>query len=822
MKTYWFGRDIESMDLKDEGHWKKMSDLNIELATTTIDKIVTLLDKFSHLWTPGSALFEKAIGALAEESGLKESEVRSTLCILPKILKRESLEARLRAEFLLPEVLDNFTKLPMGSSLVKASPRGVTLHITAGNVFLSSIDSLIMGLITKNISLVKVSRQNTFFPFYFAHALRDFDEKKVLSDKFAILYWRGGDEATESFLKKKVDTIVAWGGEEMVRNYQRDLGESVKFLDFGPKISLQFISLKGLMDKDISKVAKAIVSDIIPWNQGACASAQNLFVQEGIDTAKLMQSIDDAFNSAPERGDLSEDESVEILKERYRALYSQLMDGGMAHQGQEHLLHFESNKFLRPSPLGRTLIVKPFRDVEDLYQHLKPFSYYLQSAAYLLGEDEKNEYLQLLSLSGLKRFAPVGTLTWGMDGAPHDGRFVLRELVHFIADESRAQDYGEAVSEVQSSSKLKEYFENSFHPKGYIFSSGGTTGTPKYVHFSYQEFDRSTDMLAYNFRAQEIAPGTMVANLFVAGNLWSSFLAVERALEKIGAIQLPIGGLCPVENILQYLTKFNPQVVMGIPSLLVMIAEKAISLNISLNVKKVFYAGEAMSPTRCDFLRKHWGVEYFGSAGYASVDAGVIGYQCFHCGPGEHHLFTDMVDLKIINSQGIVTSLSRSSLPIKNYATGDRMEFVEGECQCGRSDRKFRLLGRIDNQIQIWSCRLLLTDIENSLKSLDPEILSYQVVLSEKGECHSVVEWLDLEYEISSDPIDEDKLLREIYHNSRDLKDTISFEFFSQRCKVIPRKHGEIRRNSRTGKISLILDNRGLSLSPIDPEGPKG
>jgi phenylacetate-coenzyme A ligase PaaK-like adenylate-forming protein len=316
-------------------------------------------------------------------------------------------------------------------------------------------------------------------------------------------------------------------------------------------------------------------------------------------------------------------------------------------------------------------------------------------------------------------------------------------------------------------------------------------------------------MLAYNFRAQGITSGTTVANLFVAGNLWSSFLAVEKALEKIGAIQLPIGGLCPSENILTYLKKFKPDVVMGIPSLLVMNAEQALGIGVDLKIKKVFYAGEAMSESRREFLKKTWGTEYFGSAGYASVDAGVIGYQCLECGPGEHHLFTDIVQMKIIEGEAVVSSLSRDSMAIRNYATGDRVEWVDDLCGCGRKDRKFKLLGRIDNMIQIWSCRLLLGDIERSLKNLAPSVLSYQVILTETKNENSVTEILELNYETSSEQeLDKSVLLREIFQNSRDLRDTISFEAFQIRTRIVAKAHNEIKRNSRTGKISVILDQR--------------
>ena len=807
---YWFGQELEDKEVwKKEQSWRSLSALKRSLATTSLEDIIILLDQFSVFWKPGSPLFEEAVPRLVKDSGFSEGEVRSTLGILPVLLSRENLEARVRSEFVNEKVLNGFTKLPHFSGQVKASPLGIILHVTAGNVFLSSIDSLIMGFLTKNISLLKVSSSNTYFPHFFARALKAMDQKKILSDKFAVLHWKGGDEETETFIKSRVNAITAWGGEEMIQSYQKNLPKSVKLLDFGPKISLQVISQASLQNKDLTKIAQAVVRDIVPWDQGACASPQNLYLQEGINESQLLTAIEDAFLKAPKRGQLSDDEMVEILKETYRGYYSELMEGGRVLAGEEHLIHLEESKLLRPSPLGRSLIVKRFKDLEDLYVQLEPFSYYLQSCSYLFSESEKESYLNLLSLTGLKRFAPLGTITMGMEGAPHDGRYVLRELVHFVGDEARVQDYGEKTTYLQTASKLKDQFEAHRHPQGYVFSSGGTTGDPKYVHFSYEEFDLTTDMLAYNFRAQGIVPGMTVANLFVAGNLWSSFLAVEKALEKIGAIQLPIGGLCPSENILTYLNKFRPDVVMGIPSLLVMNAEQALSLGFKLQIKKVFYAGEAMSATRREFLQKTWGTETFGSAGYASVDAGVIGYQCLKCGPGEHHLFSDLVDLKVVEGEGVVTSLTRTTMNIKNYATGDRIEWIPGECGCGRTDKKFKLLGRIDNLIQIWSCRLILSDIEKALTSLDPDVLSFQILLTEKQDEKGVKEFMELIYETTpGKEFQSSALIDEIYKNSRDLRDTISLKDFADGMKITPVQHGEIKRNSRTGKISLILDRR--------------
>lgn len=801
---YWFGDIHPSLDVAlDPESWKALGAKRLALYQTQIEDIIELLDAFSYEWKEDSQSFNEALPRLVQESGFSEEDTRKTLALLPGLLKQESLLRRVQGEFSKIEVLNRFVKLPSQSALVRAIPQGTLLHVTAGNVFLSSIDSLIMGFLTKNLSIVKVSSQNTYFPNFFAERLRAFDRKNILADKFSILHWKGGDEKTESLMKTKVDTIIAWGGEEMLSSYRKNLPPHVKLLDFGPKISFQLVTKAGLQHKGLSAVAQKIVADIIPWDQGACASPQNLYLEEGINEEDILRAIDLAFLEAPKRGEISEDEATEILKEQYRGFYSELMENGKVIKGNEHLIHREENRLLKPSPLHRSLIVKRFKDKEELFTLLEPFSYYLQSCSYLLSEKEHESYLNTLALTGIKRFAPLGTVTYGMDGAPHDGRFVLRELVKFIGDERRVVDYGEEASALADSGTLKTHFQTREHPPGYIFSSGGTTGEPKFVTFSFEEFDYLSDMLAKNLRGQGIKTGMKVANLFVAGNLWSSFMCIDRALEKIGAVVLPIGGLCTNENIALYLHKFKPDVVMGIPSMLVMNAEYMETQGLSVEIPKIFYAGEALSQIRREYLSRVWKTTYYGSAGYASVDAGAIGYQCVHSGPGEHHLLSDLVELNIIDEEAVVTSLMRDSMGVKNYRTGDRVEWLEGTCACGSSDPRFKLMGRIDNVIQIWSCRLLTSDIESVMT--DNKILSFQLTVSESREANLVREKLEITFE-SEMELDQEQLLLEIYHRSRDVRDTIKFNEF--RKDLILNRVDQVPRNTRTGKISLVKDLR--------------
>lgn len=126
------------------------------------------------------------------------------------------------------------------------------------------------------------------------------------------------------------------------------------------------------------------------------------------------------------------------------------------------------------------------------------------------------------------------------------------------------------------------------------------------------------------------------------------------------------------------------------------------------------------------------------------------------------------------------------------------------DCDCGRKDKRFKLLGRTDNVIQVWSCRLLMTDIENCLSSFN--ILSYQIQVLEEVIENSVKEKVLIHFEETHKKINPELLALKLYEASRDVKDTIDFVTFKAQSEFIGVT--EIPRNPRTGKISVFIDSR--------------
>jgi phenylacetate-coenzyme A ligase PaaK-like adenylate-forming protein len=718
---------------------------------------------------------------------------------------------------------------------VRAVPQGILLQVTAGNVFLGFLDALVSALLTKNVSIVKVSSGNQTFPALLARALAEADPGGKVKGAVAIVHWPGGLEEVEAAFARSVDAVVVWGGEAAVATYKRLLPPGVPLLEHGPKISFQVVCREALAAKPLEEVAGAIAHEVMLWDQAACTSPQNLFVEEGIDVSALMGAIGAALDRCElPRGRLDDDEEVTLLLERQRAQVSRLVSGGAALAGRDYLLHFERARGLRPSPLHRTLLLKSFRDLDDLDDQIAPFARNLQSCSYLATGSAREPLLARLASRGVTRFAPLGRVLEGAAGAPHDGRWPLAELVRWVADEHPRFDVlalaREAAATVPFYEKLYagatlgspadlrpiaagDLAEEALPGSrallragtygGAIFSSGGTTGKPKFAFFTHEELAAVGRMLGKGLRLQGVRPGDLCANLFVAGNLWSSFLAVEHAIAAVGAVSLPIGGAADPAQTLQYLSDFAPRVVLGLPSLLVSLAGHAkAAREAPPRVPIVCYAGEHLNRQARALLGEVFRTERCFSAGYASVDAGPIGYQCPSCGDREHHLFEDQVHLAIVEGEAVVTSRVRTVMPIVHLRTGDHVEWSSEEgaaCACGSRDRRFILHGRCDGQINLWASRIGVEEIEAGLAAAGIQAPLFQVTVDED----SLTIVIEGRSEVSG-------AAQAVYERCKDLRATHPFSFVEPRLAVRAVEAGSLPRVARTGKIRTVVDRRRL------------
>ncbi len=283
---------------------------------------------------------------------------------------------------------------------------------------------------------------------------------------------------------------------------------------------------------------------------------------------------------------------------------------------------------------------------------------------------------------------------------------------------------------------------------GIVFKSGGTTGNPKFSVFTREEWNDMVHLFGEGMSQAGISKGDRVGNLFYVGDLYGSFIFIMRSLESgpIPVLQFPIGGGTPLDTILKTVNDFQINVLVGPPTTLLSAAAYYLEnrfLYPDIRIDKALYGGESIySDQREQLLTAFPGVKIL-SVGYASVDAGLLGYAAKDCQLDEHRVFASSVILEIVDEETgqpieevghpgklTATSLTRRLMPIIRYPVGDRAEWKEPFSE-EKKDRKFLLLGRSDDAARIGPLSVYYEDMREIIAAANTgvPITAFQLVV---------------------------------------------------------------------------------------------
>lgn len=814
-------------------------------------RTLRVLEETGRLWAdPESSFRRRAQALMPSVSGFSPGMVRQTLEIIPRLLEAGALKKRLKAELGRADALDAWSLEPEAASALKASPLGSVLHVAAGNVFLGCIDSLVMSLLTNNVTLLRLSSADAEFPFLFAESLLKADKDRDLVDGLTILSWPKGDEGVEAAFKARVQGVVVWGGESAVSAYRSGLGAGTKLIAFGPKLSFGVVSRAGLRAAGVKRAAVRAARDIAWWDQAACASPQTLFVQGGRPDAfleALAAALAREARTVPP-GPASPDEAASVLEARQLALAAELRGTGrlLAPRDLDWTVAWNERAELKASPLSRFIQVRPYRDLAHLRALIAPSAAYLQSAGLLVAPAEAGAYAESLAQAGLSRLPELGRMLDSESGEPHDGRYPLAELVRWVAGPAEAVVANEtkALAGVREQAAAESpFYRRRLKARGFVdkddlyrhgpprsdalltragdgegrlvFASGGSTGKPKFCLYTQDEFELTSRWLAWGLRRAGLESGDRVANLFVAGNLWSSFMAISGAARALSVTHLPVGGTADPALALDALERFDANALIGLPSTLLELARVASARGRRLRAEKVFYAGEHAS----DEMRREWarafGARSIRSAGYASVDAGLIGFQCAAAAGGVHHAAAGLQSVEIVSPETgrpvapgatgeiVATNLIRRWMPVIRYRTGDLGRWLAKPCPCGHPAPLFALLGRCDDRLNVGGAHFDAGDAGRAAGLVPGLSQSYQVV-AERGNRLTVrVE----RRSAKADAGHAAKLSAALLKTSHELRDSVERGWLKAPAVEIVAP-GMLPRQPRTGKLRRVIDLR--------------
>ncbi|RAG81760.1 phenylacetate--CoA ligase family protein [Streptacidiphilus pinicola] len=290
------------------------------------------------------------------------------------------------------------------------------------------------------------------------------------------------------------------------------------------------------------------------------------------------------------------------------------------------------------------------------------------------------------------------------------------------------------------------------HDDGIVFKTGGTTGAPRVSRYTREEWRAMCHRFGEGLPAAGLLPGDRVANLFYAGELYSSFVFTLNLLQEapIPTVQLPIGGAAPLEYTIAALRDFSATVLAAPPTSLCRLARQVVATHGTLpDVRLVLFSGEAFYSDQLALLAKAFPGARVRSIGYASVDAGVL------AGPvaGEpdsriHQVFTTDKIVELLDPETgepieepgrpgrvVATDLARRLMPVIRYPVGDLAEWTDFP------RRRFRLLGRAEEGARVGVVTVYLEDLRGVVAAADPHhrIADLQIVLRHRGERDELV-----------------------------------------------------------------------------------
>ena len=358
--------------------------------------------------------------------GMTREKALLELHFVKQMLKREYLERRLEIEFGSEK---NKSFVPFGSEgMVRQAyvPLGVLLHIAAGNVDALPVFSVLEGLLTGNINLLKlpgvddglsipILQELMYIEPQFKKYVYVFDfpsENKMAMEKMATV----------------ADAIVVWGGDQAISAVRCFATPQTKLIEWGHKISFAYVSKKCISLEDLEGIAY----NICDTEQLFCNSCQGIYLDTDryedvlAFSEQFLEVLERVSSLYPRRQDpfLEAQKTLELYTEELESV-----------QAKKHVfrsktcsvLAMEENK-LEPSLQFRNCWVKPLNR-KNLLVQLRKYKNHLQTVALVCDEEDRPSLETLFFRTGVVRITSGENMSRSYCGIPHDGEYPLRRYM---------------------------------------------------------------------------------------------------------------------------------------------------------------------------------------------------------------------------------------------------------------------------------------------------------------------------------------------------------------------------------------------------------
>ena len=399
--------------------------LDIRLVINACDWMVKNIDGFEVT----KRLPELGISPVLAEIYLKQIEH-----MLSKDAINKRLCTELGVDFDMPKIL---TYMHSGTTAIQTiAPLGVLFHITAGNVDGLPFISLLDGLLTGNINIVKLPKEEGGITVQLLQEM--FKIAPSLCEYVYVFDYSSKDISAMQKFAKAADAIVVWGGDEAVSAVRRLADPNTKIIEWGHKISFAYVAKDGITEEALEKLAY----NICFTNQLFCSSCQGIFLDT--DDMNEVHEFCQRFLSVLERvsGEnpfmLDAAAQLFIQAEVTLTSYHKKIEGNKSgcciFRGTDCSVTAYTDSKLEASMMYRNPWVKPLKRENII--GLRKYKSYLQTAALICSGQDRAELSQRLIKAGLIKVSDGLEMSNYALGESHDGIFTLRAYTKIVSQPS--------------------------------------------------------------------------------------------------------------------------------------------------------------------------------------------------------------------------------------------------------------------------------------------------------------------------------------------------------------------------------------------------
>lgn len=315
----------------------------------------------------------------------------------------------------------------------KDQPYGVLMHIGAGNEIGLSAISVLEGLLSRNINILKLPSYEGGISVELLMQLIQIEPK--LKPYIYVLDISSNEKEILSQVAELVDAVVVWGSDEAIAGIRQLAPSHLPIIEWGHRISFAYFTRNDQNEKDLNGLAL----DICLSDQQYCSSPQCVFY-ETEDKDELNQF---AYKLAKhiEEVSLKYPSTIQSKTVEAQITWTQELVKMEEILGEKKLIKNHNSNCsvmidyqpkLKASPHFRNIWVMPIKR-QDIMNILRIHKGHLQTVGLSCDKVEKERLSHIFYAAGVNRINACGKMSDTYSGEPHDGFYTLRKYVRKIS-----------------------------------------------------------------------------------------------------------------------------------------------------------------------------------------------------------------------------------------------------------------------------------------------------------------------------------------------------------------------------------------------------